>query len=269
MRVNKTKAKLRAGKTVIGVGMPFDCPEMVELLGAMRFDYVTFDLEHEPFNELSLVQSLRAADAYGITSIVRVPNEPNLILRLLDAGAQGVHVPNINTAEDAQRVVDATHFHPLGKRTFYSTGRSGQYGVGMSEEEFVEVSNREMLVILQVEAVEGIQKLDDILAVSNIDAIQFGPKDLRQSMGFPDYNVVWEEVEDAVEKVNKAGVWTSMVGWVGADPNSDKMARYGDLGIRMITGQAREFLLQGGDSFRRRAFDILRQQSEGDHIADS
>jgi 2-keto-3-deoxy-L-rhamnonate aldolase RhmA len=257
MRVNRTKAKLRAGETVLGVGMPFDSPEIVELLGAMLFDYVTFDLEHEPYNELSLGQSIRAAEAYEITPIVRIANDPDLILRLLNAGAQGVHIPRINTAADAQKVVDATRFHPQGKRTFYSTGRGGHYGIGFGEEAFVEIANRETLIILQVEEAEGILNLDEILAVPHIDVIQFGPKDLRQSMGFADPDVVWETVERSLEMVNKAGLWASMVGWIGSDTNSDKMARYGDLGVRMITGQPREFIIHGAEAFRRQAFQAL------------
>jgi len=249
MRVNRTKAKLQAGETVLGVNIVFDSPETVEILGALGYDYVIFDLEHEPFDELAVVHSIRAAEAFNLTPIVRVPNDANLILRFLDAGAQGVHIPSVKTPDDAKRVVDSARFHPQGQRTFYATGRGGKYGIGMAEEQFVDFSNRETLVILQIEDVEGIRNLDGILAVPHVDAIQIGPKDLRQSMGFADPARVWEVVEDALRRSASAGRWTSMVAWIGSDSGAGKITRYRDLGVRMITGQSREFLIHGAQVF--------------------
>ncbi|MBI4336585.1 MAG: hypothetical protein HY683_01970 [Chloroflexi bacterium] len=253
MYANKTMAKLRAGQTAVGFSMSFQCPEMVEVLGALGFDYVTFDLEHEPYDERDIVNSIRAAEVYGLTPIVRAPYDPDLFLRLLDAGAQGIHVPRVNTAEDAKRVVEAVRFHPQGTRTFYTTGRGGHYGIGVSEAEFAEASNRETLLVLQVEEVEGIRNLTQVLAVPGIDAIQFGPKDLRQSMGFPDPTKVWQVIEEALRTTTDAGKWASMVAWMGADPNSGKMARYRELGVRMITGQSPEFVIAGAQQFLRQA----------------
>jgi 4-hydroxy-2-oxoheptanedioate aldolase len=135
MRVNGAKAKAKAGEVALGAALPFNSPDLVEVLGALGLDFVTLDLEHEPFDELAIVHCIRAAEVFDITPIVRLPNDENLILRLLDAGAQGVHVPRINTARDAQLVVDAARFYPQGKRTFYATGRTGNYGLGATDEE--------------------------------------------------------------------------------------------------------------------------------------
>jgi len=249
MRVNKTKLKLQAGGTALGANIVFNSPETVEILGALGYDYAIFDLEHEPFDELAVVHSIRAAEAFDLTPIVRIPNDADLILRFLDAGAQGVHVPCINTPDDAKKVVDAARFHPQGQRTFYATARGGMYGIGVTEEEFAEFSNRETLITLQIEGVEGIRNLAEILAVPHVDAIQIGPKDLRQSMGFADPSRVWEVVEDALKRSANAGRWTSMVAWIGGDSNAGKIARYGELGVRMITAQPREFLIHGARAF--------------------
>jgi 4-hydroxy-2-oxoheptanedioate aldolase len=253
MRLNATKAKLKQGKTVLGVSLPFHAPDTVELLGAMGFDYVTFDLEHEPYSETDLVESLRAAEAFDITPLVRTANDRDLILRVLDAGAQGIHVVHVNSAADATRAVEATRFFPEGKRGFYSTGRGGRYGIGQSEEEFVESSNRETLLVLQIEEEEGVRNLAAILAVPHVDAIQFGPKDLRQSLGFADPGAVWQMVEQSIGTVVSAGRWVSMMGWMGSDTHADKLASYRDLGVRMITGQLREFVSYGADAFLERA----------------
>ena len=119
--INRTKAKAAAGQVAQGAPLTFHSPETVELLGALGFDFVALALEHEAYDELSLVHSIRAAEAYGMTAIVRLANDPDLILRLLDGGAQGIHIPRVNTKEDAQQAVDASRFYPQGKRTFYAT----------------------------------------------------------------------------------------------------------------------------------------------------
>lgn len=256
MRTNKTKAKLQQGQMAIGAMLQFQSPETVEIMGALGLDYVIFDLEHEPFNELDLVNSIRAAEAFDLTPIVRVPNDAMLILRLLDAGAQGVHIPEVNTARQAQAVVDAALFHPHGKRTFYATGRWGNYGFGITEEEFAERSNKETLVILQVEEDEGIRNYSDILAVPHVDVIQIGPKDLWQSMGMPDRQVVWEIVERSLVQAVEAGRWTSMVGWM-SDRTQEQLARYRELGVRMITVLPRELMAYGARAFLQQANEVF------------
>ena len=245
VRVNKTKAKAQSGRMALGALLPYNSPETVEILGAVGFDFITFDLEHEPYDELALVQSIRAAESFELTPVARVPNDPDLMLRLLDAGAQGVHVPRVNTAEDARLVVEACRFHPQGKRTFYATGRSGNYGIGLSEEEFAEASNRETLVILQVEEEEGVRNIEEILSVPGVDAIQLGPKDLWQSMGMPDRSEVWKVVHDVPGKVHQAGLWGSMVAWLDTDVG-EQMADYGRRGVRLVTVSPRELLIHGG-----------------------
>ena len=245
VRVNKAKAKVNSGQIALGAMQNYDSPETVEVLGALGFDFVTFDLEHEAYDELALVESIRAAESFGLTPIVRVPNDPDLILRLLDAGAQGVHVPRVNTREDAIAVVEASRFHPQGKRTFYAVGRSGNYGIGLTEEEYAEASNRETLVILQVEEEEGVRNIQEILSVPHVDAIQLGPKDLWQSMGMPDRSVVWEVVYKVLSQVSEAGLWGSMVSWLDSSVE-DQLHRYKEKGVRLVTVSSRELLIHGG-----------------------
>ena len=244
MRANKTKAKLQRGEMAFGAAVGFDSPDTVELLGALGFDYVTFDLEHEVFDERAVLHSIRAAENYDITPILRVPNDPHLILRLLDAGAQGIHVPQINTVEQARQVVDACRFHPLGNRTFYAVTRSGHYGIGYTEEEYAEISNNETLVILQVEELEGVRNLADILAVPGYDAMQIGPKDLWQSMGMPPRAEVWQVVNDVIGQVVQAGHWASMYAWIDTDPDR-QVEHYRRLGVSLVTISARDLVALG------------------------
>jgi len=252
VRANKTKQKIEDGKIAMGAWLTYHSPETVEILGAMGFDFVTLDLEHEPFSELAVVQSIRAAEAFDLTPIVRVPNDADLILRLLNAGAQGVHVTRVNTRQDARAVVEASRFHPHGRRTFYAVGRSGNYGIGMTEEEYAEGTNRETLVILQVEEEEGVRNIDEILSVPYVDAIQVGPKDLWQSMGMPERSVVRSVIERVLGQVAAAGHWGSMVARLDADAK-EQIQRGKALGVRMVAVSPRELLVKGGQCFFEQA----------------
>ena len=248
MRTNKTKAKVQAGEMAFGAAVGFHSPDTVELLGALGFDYVTFDLEHEVYDELAVQHSIRAAETFDLTPVVRVPNDPDVILRLLDAGAQGVHVPQVNTRRDAEAVVEACRFHPQGTRTFFATGRSGNYGIGLSEEEYAAASNRETMVTVQIEAEEGVRNIQEILSVPYVDAIQLGPKDLWQSMGMPDRKRVWEVIDQVITTAVKAGRWVSMYAWMTPE-FQQQVTRYKSMGVNMVTVPARDLLTYGARSF--------------------
>ena len=142
-------------------------------------------------------------------------------------------------------MVEASRFHPQGKRTFYAVGRSGNYGIGLTEEEYAEASNRETLVILQVEEEEGVRNIQEILSVPHVDAIQLGPKDLWQSMGMPDRSVIWEVVYKVLSQVSEAGLWGSMVSWLDSSVE-DQLHRYKEKGVRLVTVSSRELLIHGG-----------------------
>ncbi|MCZ6615287.1 MAG: aldolase/citrate lyase family protein [Chloroflexi bacterium] len=256
MRTNRTKAKVEAGKTAFGAAVGFHSPDTVELLGALGFDYVTLDLEHEVFDELAVQHSIRAAEAFNITPVVRIPNDPNVILRLLDAGAQGVHIPRVNTRQDAEAVVAACRFHPQGARTFFAAGRTGNYGVDLTEEEYAEISNRETLITLQIEEEEGVRNIEEILAVPYVDIIQLGPKDLWQSMGMPDRERVWEVIDQVIGKAVKAGRWVSMYTWMTAE-FQQQVAHYKSMGVNMVTVQARDLLMYGARSFMERSREAI------------
>ena len=250
MRKNKTKNKLQAGKNVYGAVVGFDSPDTVELLGSLGFDYVILDLEHEVFDELSVQHSIRAAESFDITPIVRVSNNPDLILRLLDAGAQGVHIPRINTRWEAEAVVEACRFHPYGKRSFFAVGRNANYGINLTEEEYAKRSNSEIMVVLQIEEEEGIRNIKEILTVPGLDVIQFGPKDLWQSMGMPDRELVWKIIDESIVQSINAGLWVSMYAWMN-EQSEQQLRHYHELGIRMVTVQARELLIYGARQFHR------------------
>jgi 4-hydroxy-2-oxoheptanedioate aldolase len=249
MRTNKLKKTLGSGGTALGASMGFHSPDTVELLGVLGIDYVLFDMEHEPYDELSLLHSLRAAEAAGVTTICRVPNDADLILRVLDAGAQGIHVPRVNTTDDVEDVVAASRFYPVGDRSFFATARSGDYGIGVSEEQFAEHSNSETLVIVQIEEVEAVEHIDELLSVPGIDVMQVGPKDLWQSMGMPaDRNEVLAVADKAIRAARGLGRYVSSYVWLN-DTFDAQVERLSGLGVQMLTASARDFVAEGARRF--------------------
>jgi len=200
VRPNRTKRLLKSGGVAIGVSIASPAPELVEIAAVAGCDYAILDAEHEPFDDAQLANLIRAADAFDITPIVRIARDPDRILRLLDVGAQGIHVPRCSSVEDMRELVACTRFFPLGDRTFYRLGRGGNFSYGLSDDEWSRQSNEELLVTAQVEEASALPRLEPMLGVEGIDVIHVGPKDLWQSLGMPPQ----EEVDAAIDQIATA-----------------------------------------------------------------
>ena len=128
---------------------------------------------------------IRAAEAAGITPIVRVDkNEETSILRVLDIGAHGVEIPQINCKGDAIRAVNSVKYSPQGFRGVCRYVRAANYS-SMDKFQYFELANKETMIIAHIEGIKGIDNLDEILSVNDIDVIFIGPYDLSQSLGIP------------------------------------------------------------------------------------
>jgi 4-hydroxy-2-oxoheptanedioate aldolase len=185
IRENKTKRKLLAGETVFGIFITIPQPRLVELCGLAGFDYMIIDAEHSPTDFGVAEEMVRAADLMDLTPIVRVPgHDPKMILRFLDMGAQGVMAPQVNSKADAQRVLDAVKYAPIGRRGLGS-GRAAAYGQSIPQEQYVPHANRETMIIAQIEHIDALRALPEILSIEHIDAFEIGLADLSQSLGVP------------------------------------------------------------------------------------
>src|SRR6266498_1188536 len=185
MRTNTTKAKLAEGKVVFGAIISRYAPDLVELFGAIGYDFVMIDCEHGPMDLDEVEHMVRAAEVFGITPITRIPNhEDSTILRFLDRGVQGIIVPHINTREAATTVAKAARYYPDGHRGV-GGGRAHDYGIGVSREESTRWVNSQLLVIPMVEETAAVDNLDAILTVPGVDVLHVASGDLGQSMGNP------------------------------------------------------------------------------------
>jgi 4-hydroxy-2-oxoheptanedioate aldolase len=248
MRPNRTKARLAEGHVVFGGIISGFSPEIAELLGYLEFDFVFLDCEHGPMSYDQVEQMVRAAEAVGITPIVRIPDhEDATILRYLDRGVQGIIVPHVNTREQAERVTTAARYYPQGHRGA-AGGRAHEYNVRATAAESRQWLNDELLVIPMCEETEAVANLDEILAVPGVDAVHCAASDLGQSMGNPPLAEVRAVMRDVVGRVRAAG---KHAGVGGSSPrDAAGVAELIDAGANFITIAALGLLRSGAEDFR-------------------
>ena len=235
MRVNKVKEKIGRGEMSLGANLNYYSPALVEFAGALGFDWVFIDCEHGSMTETDVEHMVRAAEAFGLVPILRVPtNSPSVILRYLDLGVMGIVVPHVDTREDAEAAVKAAKYYPMGERgSNYGTGRNNQYGLDMKDvRDYYEASNRETMVIALIESAEGVENVEEIVAVPGLDASWLGPADLAQSMGMPGQQAIDEALDKVVEATIKAGK-ISAVTHLPPD-NVERLGHFYDKGSRLL-----------------------------------
>jgi 2-keto-3-deoxy-L-rhamnonate aldolase RhmA len=203
------KARLAAGEPAFGVSVMFPSPHVVEMLGALGFDWVLLDCEHGSLTPESVELMAMAAAASGMTPIARpMTKSPEHIAQVLDRGVMGVQVPHVVTADDARAVVQAVKYHPLGKRGLAAGTRSANYDAHGSMADYVRAANEATLIAAQIEDEAALANLDAILAVQGIDVFFIGPSDLSQSMGHPGdprAAPVAEAIDAALQRIRAAG----------------------------------------------------------------
>jgi len=179
VKKNRVKELWHEGKATVGTWLALGSPLVAEIIAHMGFDWVLIDTEHGTIGIETTQSIIQAMSATATVPIVRVAwNDPALIKRALDAGAYGLLIPMVNTREEATRAVQASRYPPVGIRS-YGGPRVRLYG-GV---DYFEHANEEIAVIVQIEHIDAVNRIDEILSVAGIDAWFIGPQDLAASMG--------------------------------------------------------------------------------------
>ncbi len=248
MRTNTTKAKLAEGKVVYGAIVSRFAPDIVEIFGAIGYDFVMIDCEHGPMDLDQVEHMVRAAESFDITPIARIPNhEDSTILRFLDRGVQGIIVPHINTREDAESVVKAARYYPDGHRGSAGSGRAHDYGMAVDSASWI---NSQVMVIPMIEETQAVDNLDDILGVPGVDVLHVAAGDLGQSMGNPGREAVRKVMSEVLPRITAAG---KNVGAGGNSPaDAAGVGEFIKLGANFITVSSQGLLRLAGIDFRQR-----------------
>jgi 4-hydroxy-2-oxoheptanedioate aldolase len=225
IRPNRVKQKLAAGQIATILSGTND-PDLIDQLGTLDVDGIWLEGEHGGVDFADLGNLTRACDLWGKTSVVRVmDNDYATIYRTLDRGAQGIVVPHVNTRAEADAVVAAGKFAPLGKRGMY-TSRQG-FGVG----DYLKTANDQSLLIVLIEDIVAVRALDEILKVDHIDVFFVAPNDLATSMGHignMGHPEVQKTVDAALTRITQSG---RVAGTLVSPANVE---RYTKLGVRVV-----------------------------------
>lgn len=174
------RGRWRCGEITLGAWCSIGNSFSAEIVGRAGFDWVCIDQQHGIIGPDALVPMVQAISLSSTPTFVRVPwNEPAAIMRALDAGAQGVIVPLVNTAADAMAAVDAARYPPLGNRS-WGPARPLLEMPGFNPE----LANRRVIVAVQIETEQAIANAEEIVNVPGIDAAFVGPSDLALSAGW-------------------------------------------------------------------------------------
>ncbi len=234
LKPNKLRAKLTAGGVVTGSVMYSWAPNVMEVAGHTGLDFMRIDNEHAWRQDASMEHLMRAAHCAGIVPLVRVDKgNPYLIRKALEIGAGGVIVPNIRTVEEAQAVVQASRFPPLGTRGYSGQCWSAAWGTAAGEG-WIEWSDSEPMIGVMIEDQRAIECVDEILALDGLDFALFGPADYAMSLGWRSTDKNSDEVQGALKRTIKAAQKSKKHVMLGMALEEEELRRYHTMGVTMF-----------------------------------
>ncbi|HUR06438.1 MAG TPA: aldolase/citrate lyase family protein [Nonomuraea sp.] len=244
-RGNPAKKKLAEGGLVTLVMGDYS-PDMCEFLGSLGFDAVMGEMEHFTTSWQDIANMSRACDLWGMMSMVRINrNDPALITRTLDCGANGIMVPHVDTAEQARAVAVAAKYGPDGIRGQFGGRRS--FGI---TSDYHRQANEHVMTTVLLEDIVAIKNLPEILTVDGIDVFWVVPGDLAQSLGYTgqvNHPEVRKVMDQAIADIVNAGRHAGTL--VNDDTIEDAIAK----GVSMVSVSWTNWLAAGARAFLARA----------------
>lgn len=197
-------------------------PAVVEMLGYTGYDFAIIDMEHTMLDLRIVEHMIRAAHCVHVSSIVRTPqNDYGAMLRVLDAGADGIMVPHLTTREQAERTVGTAKYRPIGKRGLDGSSRAAHYGT-IPFKEHIKRQNERVSVIGMIEDAVAINNIREIVCVQGLDMLFIGPADLASSLGYQeqfDHPIVLEAMEETMRIARHAGLSVGIPAFTAQEVN--------------------------------------------------
>lgn len=210
MRGEAIREKLHNGDRVYGTHVcSLMNPVAAKMATSLELDFVFICNEHMPIDRTETSMMCQFYAAHGIAPIVRIPSpDPTQAAMVLDGGAQGVLAPYVETVEQVRGLVGAVHYRPIKGRQLADL-LAGRTRLNDNLREFLPTFNRDNFVIIGVESMEAVSRLEELISVPGVDAVFLGPHDLTVSMGLPTQytNPAFVEmVEDVIRRCRKKHV---------------------------------------------------------------
>jgi 2-keto-3-deoxy-L-rhamnonate aldolase RhmA len=243
---NSIQARLAAGELALGLGVRvLRHVEIVGLAVAGGYDWLFIDLEHGAVSLESVAQISNTAILAGCAPIVRVPRlDVSTASRALDSGALGVIFPHVATADEAQAIVNAVRFPPVGNRSFAARQPIVGFAARPALDVMIEIEAK-ILVFAMIETAEGVENVEDIAAVAGIDVLFIGTNDLAIGLGIPDafetdqFGRVLDRIVAAGRKHGK------LIGIGGLQPE-EQLRRQIGAGVSIVLGDMETSLIVKG-----------------------
>ncbi len=180
--VNTFKRRLKAGEQQIGLWVTIPDPGNVEAMAGAGYDWIVLDTEHTPVEVSSVLGMLQAVAPYPVAPVVRpYIGDSTLLKRHLDQGAQTLLVPLVESAEEAAALVRAVRYPTAGMRGVAGAHRAARFG---RVKDYARRADAEICLLLQIETLAGLGRLEEIAAVEGVDGIFIGPSDLSAALGY-------------------------------------------------------------------------------------
>lgn len=241
---NRFKARLQAGEVQLGLWMSLGSAAAAEALSLLGYDWMLFDMEHAPVDPPQLQPILQAAAAGPSQAVARPAwNDPVLIKRTLDVGAQTLLVPFVQTAKEAAAAVAAGKYPPEGSRGVAGLTRASRYGLAP---EYFPQANASTCVLVQIETAAALSRIEEIAATPGVDGVFIGPSDLAAAMGHlgkPGTPEVQDAIRGAVDLLKRRGTPAGILA-----VSADDAARYLSWGFSFVAvGIDLALLLRGAE----------------------
>ena len=226
---NRLKHIWQEGGTAHGGWLTLYDDFAASVMGDIGFDYLVVDMQHGLADCTQAVRLLHSVASSASVPMARVPwNDPAIIGRILDAGALGIIVPMVNSAEEAAAAVRACRYSPEGARSWGPTRAARLHG-----EYHTDAANASIVCIPMIETAQAVDAIDDILAVPGIDAIYVGPADLSLTYGLPPAGDNEGPFVAALDAIIAACARHGVVPGIHGNPALAQKRR--DQGFRMVT----------------------------------
>lgn len=227
---NRFKEAILARQTVIGTWLMSGSASVAEALGSSGLDFVVVDMEHTPIDVSQTIDILRALAGTQAEAVTRLPwNDPVMVKRVLDSGAQSLMFPQIQTVDEARKAVDATQYPPRGMRGVAGVHRGSRYG---AVNNYLAQAEQSLCVIVQLETPSALRELRGIAEVRGVDSLFVGPADLSAALGHLGdigHTEVQDHLRNAAEACRALG---KPCGIVGANPSM--VRRYLEYGYSWV-----------------------------------
>ena len=230
-----------------GTFIQLKTPAAVEIIASAGLDYIIVDSEHGAFGMDDICDAIMAADGAGICPLVRIPEiSRRAVPYALDAGAQGLIVPAVETVEEVRQLVRYAKFTPVGNRGYAPT-RDGRWGTDQPSRQgiraYMDSCNGQTLLLPQCETESCLKQIEEITAMEGVDGIFIGPMDLSIALGVP-LQVDAPVMQQAIETILRACQNHGKLAFIYCN-DGETARRMADMGFDAMAVGADIFLLQG------------------------